>query len=122
MSLHAMRVAASAEVLHAAGRHARYLVHNVSSTGYKQGTIQLMYCGSCMTDIWGLGLCRVAKSSMSSQQCLDNIIAVVESALEHIPKKWTNVQALHLKSANSVALPVYQTLPVEDVTRIQVAQ
>lgn len=59
---------------------------------------------------------------MSNQDCVENVIAVVEAALEHIPKKWTNVQALHLKTANSVALPVYQTLPVEETTRIQVSK
>lgn len=57
---------------------------------------------------------------MSDQDCVENIAAVVEAALEHIPKKWTNVQALHLKTANSVALPVYQTLPVEQTMRIKV--
>lgn len=57
---------------------------------------------------------------MSDQECVENIIAVVEAALEHIPKKWNNVQALHLKSAGSVALPVYQTLPAEQTSRIQV--
>lgn len=66
-------------------------------------------------------MCRVAKNSMSHDYCTDNIIAVVEGAMEHIAKKWSNVQALHLKSVNSVALPVYQTLPAEQSTKITVS-
>lgn len=64
---------------------------------------------------------RVAKNSMSSEDCTDNIVAVVEGAVEHISKKWSNVQALHLKSVNSVALPVYQTLPTERSTKITIS-
>ena len=66
--------------------------------------------------------CRVAKSSMSQEECTDNIIAVVVSAMEHISKKWLNIQALHLKSVNSVALPIYQTLPAEQSVRIDGAK
>ncbi|KAL3138723.1 hypothetical protein ABBQ32_006478 [Trebouxia sp. C0010 RCD-2024] len=61
---------------------------------------------------------RVAKNTMSQADCTENIISVVEGAMEHVAKKWSNVQALHLKSVNSVALPVYQTLPAEQNTRI----
>lgn len=65
---------------------------------------------------------RVGKSSMSQEDCAENIVATVVSALEHIPKKWLNVQALHLKSVNSVALPIYQTLPAEQTIRIDSAK
>ena len=58
---------------------------------------------------------------MSHADCTENVIAVVEGAMEHVAKKWSNVQALHLKSVNSVALPVYQTLPAEQSTKITVA-
>ena len=59
---------------------------------------------------------------MSHDDCTDNIIAVVEGAMEHIAKKWSNVQTLHLKSVNSVALPVYQTLPVDQSTKINISK
>lgn len=63
---------------------------------------------------------RVAKNSMSQNECVENVVAVIEAAMEHIGKKWSNVQALHLKSVNSVALPVYQTLQTEQSTKINV--
>lgn len=57
---------------------------------------------------------------MSQNECVENVVAVIEAAMEHIGKKWSNVQALHLKSVNSVALPVYQTLQTEQSTKINV--
>lgn len=65
---------------------------------------------------------RVARSSMTPEDCTENIIAVVLAAMEHTPKKWLNVQALHLKSVNSVALPMYQTLPAEQNMKIVIAK
>jgi ribosome biogenesis protein UTP30 len=38
-------------------------------------------------------------------------MAAVRGALPNIPRKWANVQALHLKTATSAALPIYQALP-----------
>lgn len=40
--------------------------------------------------------------------------------MKHIAKEWSNVQALHLTSVTSVALPVYQMLPAEQNTKITV--
>ncbi|KAK9915946.1 hypothetical protein WJX75_006320 [Coccomyxa subellipsoidea] len=64
---------------------------------------------------------RVARSSFSGEQCTENILEAVKGALVHIPKKWNNVQALHVKTASSAALPIYQTLP-EQPQRIEIAK
>ena len=48
---------------------------------------------------------------MSEEECTANVVAAVQGALRHIPRKWANVRALHLKSADSAALPLYQALP-----------
>ena len=53
-------------------------------------------------------ICRSARSSFTPEQCAENIAAVIEGALEHIPRKWSNVQALYLRTAESAALPIYQ--------------
>lgn len=42
---------------------------------------------------------------------MENVAAAVKGAIEHVPRKWKNVQALYLKTADSVALPIYQTMP-----------
>ena len=58
-----------------------------------------------------LRLCRAARSSFTAEQCAENVAAVVEGALQHIPRKWSNVQALYLRTAESAALPIYQVCP-----------
>lgn len=62
---------------------------------------------------------RVAKSSFSTPQCAANVAAAIQSVAAHVPKKWSGVQALYLKTADSVSLPIYQTLPSES-SRISV--
>ena len=57
------------------------------------------------------GLFRAARSSFTAEQCAENVAAVVEGALQHIPRKWSNVQALYLRTAESAALPIYQVNP-----------
>ncbi|KAJ3688134.1 hypothetical protein LUZ61_017298 [Rhynchospora tenuis] len=54
---------------------------------------------------------RVGRLSMEVDQIVDNVVAAVDEAVEKIPKKWGNVRSLHLKAVDSVALPIYQTVP-----------
>ncbi|CAL5218961.1 g714 [Coccomyxa viridis] len=64
---------------------------------------------------------RAARSSFTAEDCAENVAAVIEGALQHIPRKWSNVQALYLRTAESAALPIYQELP-EQSTRISVGK
>ncbi|RMZ55408.1 hypothetical protein APUTEX25_003532, partial [Auxenochlorella protothecoides] len=50
---------------------------------------------------------------------VENVIAALKDALPHIPKQWNGVKALYMKTADSVALPIYQASPVPDVVRIK---
>ncbi|EFJ44720.1 hypothetical protein VOLCADRAFT_82719 [Volvox carteri f. nagariensis] len=54
---------------------------------------------------------KVGLSSFSTKQVQENILAALCAAVEHIPKKWSNIQGVFLKTPDSVALPLYQTLP-----------
>ena len=54
---------------------------------------------------------KVAKSGFSVQQIVDNVHAALCAAVQHVPKKWSNVQGVFLKTPESVALPLFQTLP-----------
>ncbi|KAM6542129.1 hypothetical protein CsatB_006576 [Cannabis sativa] len=54
---------------------------------------------------------RVAKSSMSSDDIVENVVAAINGIVEFVPRKWGNVRSFHLKLLESVALPVYQALP-----------
>lgn len=64
---------------------------------------------------------RVGRLSMEVEQIVDNVEAVIDEAVDKIPKHWGNVRSLHLKAVDSVALPIYQALP-EIGLKIEVGQ
>ncbi|KAI4363887.1 hypothetical protein MLD38_020050 [Melastoma candidum] len=62
----------------------------------------------------GTGTCsvvKVARLSMSREEIVENVTAAIEGVAETVPRGWSNVRSLHLKSMDSVALPIYQTVP-----------
>ncbi|CAL9048653.1 unnamed protein product [Musa banksii] len=54
---------------------------------------------------------KVGRASMTPEEVADNVNAIVEGAVEHVPKGWGNVRSVLIKAAGSVALPVYQAVP-----------
>lgn len=44
-------------------------------------------------------------------EIVENAMAAVEGAMEVVPKRWKNLRSVHVKTADSVALPVYQKVP-----------
>lgn len=48
---------------------------------------------------------------MPEDEIVENVIAVIEGSMEHIPKGWTNIRSLHIKASDSVSLPIYQAVP-----------
>jgi ribosome biogenesis protein UTP30 len=50
---------------------------------------------------------RVGHSAMALEEAVGNVVAAVDAAAACVPKKWKNVRALHVKSPESVALPLY---------------
>ncbi|KAF9617871.1 hypothetical protein IFM89_039090 [Coptis chinensis] len=72
--------------------------------------------GACEAALFYLrtGTCSVIKIGKVSQErneIVDNVVAAVKGIVEIVPKKWGNVRSLHLKLSESLALPVYQTVP-----------
>lgn len=61
---------------------------------------------------------KMGLTSFSRTQLLENIMGALDNIVKNIPKKWKNVQALYLRTASSVALPFYNSLPSS--TRIAV--
>ena len=51
---------------------------------------------------------RVAKASQSEDECIDNVLEVIQRASEKIPGKFKEIQSLYLKSLDSVSLPIFQ--------------
>lgn len=61
---------------------------------------------------------RVGRSNMTPEQVADNVMAAVEPAVAHMPRKWRNVQSVYLQAANTVGLPVYKALPALNVAAV----
>jgi ribosome biogenesis protein UTP30 len=54
---------------------------------------------------------KVGHSGMDPKAISDNVNAVLASIGDALPGKWPAIQTLHLKSAESIALPLYNSLP-----------
>lgn len=62
---------------------------------------------------------RVAKTSMSAEQIVENVVAAINGIVEIVPRKWSGVRSFHLKLLESLALPVYQAVPDETLLKIE---
>jgi ribosome biogenesis protein UTP30 len=51
---------------------------------------------------------RVAISSQDETHCVENIMETLSLAVDKLPGKWSGLKALYLKTAESVALPIWQ--------------
>jgi ribosome biogenesis protein UTP30 len=63
------------------------------------------------TLIQGNGVCvslKVGNAELSLEENVDNIISGIEGAVYRIKGNWDNIQSIHLKSKESIALPIYQ--------------
>ena len=53
---------------------------------------------------------RIGRLSMSSEDLLQNCLAVTKYLGKHVPKGWKEVKVLYIKTVTSVSLPVYNSL------------
>jgi len=60
------------------------------------------------------GLCSTVKAghtSMDRTHIIDNIVSALDKVAEILPKKWQGIQTIHIKTHDSIALPIYHSLP-----------
>jgi ribosome biogenesis protein UTP30 len=65
----------------------------------------------------GWGNCsavRIARTDMTQSEIVQNIIKGINEIVRHIPMLWKGIQALHLKTPDSLALPLYAHAPAFD--------
>ncbi|XP_022773835.1 ribosomal L1 domain-containing protein 1-like [Durio zibethinus] len=70
-------------------------------------------CASAMLFL-SSGTCsvvKVGKLSMGKKVIVENVIAAINGIAEIVPSKWGNIRSFHLKLLDSLALPLYQTVP-----------
>lgn len=56
---------------------------------------------------------RIGRLSMPSEHLMENTIAVAKFIKKHVPRGWSEVKVLYIKTTNSVALPIYNTLEIQ---------
>jgi len=61
---------------------------------------------------------RIARTSFDSSEIVENIITGIENIISKVPKKWRNIQSIYIKTSDSVALPIFNSLPTK-ILRIQ---
>ena len=54
---------------------------------------------------------RIAHTGMNSEEIIANILEGMTEITKIVPRGWTNIQSLNIKSSNSVALPIHTSLP-----------
>lgn len=54
---------------------------------------------------------KVGHTGMSEKEVSENVLAALGDIGNAVPGKWPAIQTLHLKTAESVALPLYNSLP-----------
>lgn len=68
----------------------------------------------------GHGPCSAVKvgsiSQQSEKELSENAIHLMQAIGDTIPGKWKNIKCFHLKTSTSVALPVYQSSPLSDIS------
>ncbi len=50
---------------------------------------------------------KAGNTAMPLEHLVKNVEAILENGVRHIPRKWSNVAAINIKTSQSVALPVY---------------
>ena len=70
-------------------------------TKARDSTFLHLNWGSCVS-------VRIALTSMEPKQIVENITVGIENIVGYVPQKWKNVQAVYLKTTDSLALPLYQ--------------
>ncbi|XP_020266843.1 ribosomal L1 domain-containing protein 1-like [Asparagus officinalis] len=71
------------------------------------------WCGSSLLYLRS-GSCsglKIGRVNQSLDEIVENAMAAVEGAMEAVPRGWKNLRSVHVKTADSVALPVYQKVP-----------
>jgi ribosome biogenesis protein UTP30 len=64
-----------------------------------------------INDVFNDRAVKIGTTQLSAEENVANIMGSVESIIKRIPKKWANILSIHLKTSESIALPLYTALP-----------
>ena len=52
---------------------------------------------------------KVGSTDMKADEIIENVMTALPHIIDHVPKKWKNVQSINLKTSNSIALPIFNS-------------
>lgn len=58
----------------------------------------------------GSGACisiKIGLANQSSKDLMANVKSILEQAVDKIPGKWGNIRSVHMKTGESISLPIY---------------
>ncbi len=53
---------------------------------------------------------------------VENICEAMKAVVGRIPRGWTNIQSVHIKTVDSIALPVFNSLPPDPMSLPEVGK
>lgn len=53
----------------------------------------------------------MSHTGQSIEQAVENVVSAVSEITKIVPRGWNNIQSLNLKTSDSIALPLYTSLP-----------
>ena len=54
----------------------------------------------------------VGKVSLPAEGLVENVCLAMRGVIHYIPRGWKNIQSVHIKSVDSIALPIFNSLPL----------
>lgn len=78
-----------------------------------KSTFMFLSAGTCVT-------VKAGNTGMSETKLLENIQSIAQVVPDKVPKKWSNIRSVSIKTSNSVALPIYNKTPqeLEEIMRL----
>jgi ribosome biogenesis protein UTP30 len=91
---------------------------NFAATNLKGEIERAIFQSTYMFLNSGTGMAvKIGTTAHSSSQVRENIEMALPAVVEKIPKKWRNLQAVHIKTAKSTSLPVFNSLRLPNLPR-----
>lgn len=58
----------------------------------------------------------IGRINIPLSQLIENVISGLKGVVGKVPRGWANIQSVHLKTTESIALPIYNSLPPQPTT------
>ncbi|XP_076666666.1 ribosomal L1 domain-containing protein 1 [Andrena cerasifolii] len=92
--------------------HSKDLKHEIEYA-LRKTTMQLHSSGDTH-------IIQVGHTSMEGEEILENVLAACSHLSKHYPGGWANIRSVRIKTATSLALPIYTTLKMKNSVKVPV--